>query len=96
MWRYIIQESAIGFFGIGGILFPAILFLVFNYGNVSQAGAGIPMATDIAFALAILSLLGKRVPLLLKVFLTALAIIDDLCAILIIAFFYTKTLKNTD
>ncbi|MBS1730090.1 MAG: Na+/H+ antiporter NhaA [Bacteroidetes bacterium] len=87
------EEALLPIFGaIGGMLIPAALFLLFNYGTSTQAGAGIPMATDIAFALGVLSLLNNKVPTSLKVFLTALAVMDDLGAILVIAFFYTKTL----
>src|SRR5436190_14470048 len=78
---------------IGGMLVPAVIHYIFNQGTPSQNGFGIPMATDIAFSLAILSLLGKRVPVSLKIFLTALAIIDDLGAIIVIALFYSKNIS---
>jgi NhaA family Na+:H+ antiporter len=78
---------------LGGIIIPILLFVVLNENPEYSTAWGIPMATDIAFALAILSLLGNKVPLSLKVFLTAFAIIDDLAAVSVIAVFYTDDLK---
>ena len=77
------------FAAIGGMIVPAIIFAAFNYDGEYSNGWGIPMATDIAFSLAIISMLGKKVPNSIKIFLAALAIVDDLGAILVIAIFYT-------
>ena len=83
------------FAAIGGMLFPVMFFLALNRNPDTDQAWGIPMATDIAFSLAILRLLGNRVPLGLKIFLTAFAIVDDLGAVLVIAFFYSSSIKWT-
>lgn len=91
-----IKKSLLPIFAaVGGMIIPALIHFLFNQGTVFQRGFGIPMATDIAFSLAILSLLGNRVPASLKILLTALAIIDDLGAIIIIALFYSTDFSFT-
>lgn len=80
------------FAAIGGMLIPALIFIAFNHSTDYKNGWAIPMATDIAFSLAIISLLGKSVPNSLKIFLSALAIVDDLGAIIVIALFYTDSI----
>ena len=89
-----LKNASLPIFGaIGGMIVPALIFLLFNFEKETQSGAGIPMATDIAFAIGILSLIGNRVPASLKIFLTALAVIDDLGAIIIIAVFYSTSIS---
>ncbi|MEJ5103773.1 Na+/H+ antiporter NhaA [Chryseobacterium sp. MYb328] len=83
------------FAAVGGMLVPAVIYSIFNYGTEYSNGWGIPMATDIAFSLAIISMLGKKIPNSIKIFLAALAIVDDLGAILVIAIFYTDQIHWT-
>ena len=78
---------------LGGMIFPALIYTIFNLGSEGSSGWGIPMATDIAFVVGILALLGNRVPLALKIFILALAIVDDIGAVLVIAIFYTSDIS---
>lgn len=90
------RQAALPILGaLGGAIIPALFYYALNHNEVTHHGWGIPMATDIAFALVVVSLLGKKVPASLKVFLAALAIIDDLLAILVIAIFYSSDLHFT-
>ena len=92
-----LRNAALPMFGaLGGMLMPALVYLLFNFGLDTQSGLGIPMATDIAFAIGILSLLGNKVPASLKIFLIALAVMDDMGAIIMIAIFYTTTVVFTN
>ncbi|MHA7814701.1 MAG: Na+/H+ antiporter NhaA [Phycisphaerales bacterium] len=87
------KRAALPIFGaLGGMIGPALIFVAFNFGKETIGGWGIPMATDIAFAVGILAMLGSRIPNSLKVFLTSLAIVDDLGALIVIAVFYTENL----
>jgi len=81
------------FAALGGMFIPAVLFIILNLGTEGARGFGVPMATDIAFSLGVLTLMGKRIPSALKVFLAALAIVDDIAAILVIALFYTTEIS---
>jgi len=78
---------------ISGAIFPALIFLAFNQGTEYQKGWAIPMATDIAFVIGIIAMLGSRMPAWAKIFITTIAVVDDLIAVLVIAFFYTETIS---
>ena len=78
---------------LGGMILPALIYLLFNYGKEGMSGWGIPMATDIAFVVGLMALLGPKFPLPLKIFVLALAIVDDIGAVLVIAIFYTKEIS---
>ncbi len=89
-----LKKSALPIAGaIGGMVVPASIYLIFNYGKEGMPGWGIPMATDIAFVVGLMALLGKNFPLSLKIFVLALAIVDDIGAVLVIAIFYTKEIS---
>ena len=91
-----VKKIAFPLYGaVGGMIVPAVMFILLNQNPETMKGWGIPMATDIAFSLAVLKVLGKRVPLSLKLFLTAFAIVDDLGAVLIIAIFYSSSINVT-